>query len=182
MSTAVCCAIVCKESWTRVVVAVNLLQENVLARIQENSGIRVVFHGRVPHLETLQVQVLCRNHDGRSVHRSLGSAVAMVRTCGHGQVRAVKNRTFARIGQVVDAVVVALAACREDDCRSHLVPREKDRIAQVIDATANPHCIARVHHGICLVERGEGLVFGTDIAVFTVGRHVVNGTERLHRR
>ena len=163
-------------------VAINLLQKNVLARVKENAGIRVVFHGRVPHLETLQVQVLCRNHDGRGVHRALGRAVAMLRACGHGEVRTVKNRTLARVGQVMDAFIVALATCREDDCRSHLVTLEKDRIAQVVDASAYPHGIARMHHGIRLVERGEGFCFCTGVVVAAIGGHVVNGTERLHRR
>ena len=181
VSTAIRCAVVREESGARIMVAVHIFQKDVLARVKEHAGIGVVFHGRIPHLETLQVQILCRNHNRRGIHRSLGSAVAVFPACGHGEVRAVKNRTLARIGQVMDAVVVTLATCRQDYCRSHFVTCEKDGIAQVVDASAHPHGIARVHHGIRLVERGEGLVFCTRRAIVAVGRHVIHGAEGLHR-
>ena len=113
--TAVRHAVVREESGARIVVAVDLLQEDVLARVKEYAGIRVMLHGRVADIKALQVQILCRNHNRRGVHRALGSAVAMVRACGHGEVCRVKNRALTRVGQVMDAVVVALAACREDD-------------------------------------------------------------------
>ena len=182
VSAAIWHAVVREESGARIVVTVHIFQKDVLACVKENAGIRVVFHGRVPHLETLQVQILCRNHNRRGIHRSLGSAVAMVRACGHGEVRAVKNRTLARIGQVMDAVVVALAACREDDCRGHPVTLEKDGIAQVVDASAHPHGIARMHHGIRLVERGKGLVLCARAGIVAIGCHVIHGTEGLQRR
>ena len=180
--TAVRHAVVCEESGTRIVVAVDLLQEDVLARVKEYAGIRVMLHGRVADIKALQVQILCRNHNRGGVHRALGSAVAMFHACGHRKVRCVKNRALARVGKVMDAVVVALAACREDDCRGHPVTLEKDRIVQVVNAAANPDGIARMHHGICLVERGEGLVLCARRAIAAVGRHVIHGTERLGSR
>ena len=105
----------------------------------------------------------------------------MFHACRHGQVRAVKNRTLARVGQVMDAVVVALAARGQENCRSHPVTLEKDRIVQVVDAAANPHGIARGHHLVRLVERRKGLVLCARRTVATVGRHVIHGTERLCR-
>jgi len=180
--TAVRHAVVREESGARIVVAVDQLQEDVLARVKEYAGIRVMLHGRVADIKALQVQILCRNHDGRRVHRSLGSAVAMVRACGHGEVRAIKNRALAWVGQVMDAVVVALAACGQQDARSHFVSFVKDGVAQIVDAAANPYGIARMHYRICLVERRERLVLCARRAIAAVGRHVIHGTERLGSR
>ena len=130
----------------------------MLARVKENAGIRVVHHGRVADLEALQMQELCRNHDGGGVHRPLGRSVAMVRAYGHREIRRVKNRPLARISEVMDAFVVACAACGQQDSRRHFIARVKDRVVQVIDSAANPHRIACGHHGVRLVQRRERLV------------------------
>lgn len=98
------------------------------------------------------------------------------------EIGRIKNRTFARIGKVMNAVVVAFAACRQMDGSSHLVSRDIDRIVQVVDAAANLDGIARGHDLVCLVERGEGLVLRTCRIIVAIGRHVIHGTERLHCR
>ena len=103
----------------------------------------------------------------------------MVRACSHGEVRRVKNRAFARIGQVMDAVVVAFATRGQEDSRRHLVPCEKDRVVQVVDAAANPYGIACGNHLIRFVECRERFVLCACRIVASVGRHVVHGAERL---
>ena len=138
-----------------------------------------MYHGRIADLEALQVQVLCRNHDRRGVHRPFGGAVTVLFACGHGEVCRVKNRAFARVGQVMDALVVALAACGQQDARRHLVPFVKDGIVQVVDAAANPNGVARTHDFVRLVERREGLVFCARRTIAPVNSYVVNSAERL---
>ena len=53
MSAAIVGTVVREKSRSRIVVAFHLLQENMLARVKENTGIRVVHHGRVAHLDAL---------------------------------------------------------------------------------------------------------------------------------
>ena len=179
MSAAARCTVVREESRARIVVAVYLLQEDVLARMDENTRIGIVNHGRVADFEALQMQVLCRNHNRRGVHCPFGGAVAMLFACCHGEVGRVKNWALAWVGQVMDAVVVAFAACGQQDARRHLVSFVKDGIVQIVNSTANPNGVARAHDFVRLVERREGLFLRAGIAVVTVGCNVIHGTERL---
>ena len=78
---------------------INQFQEDMLAAGHVHAHIRFALHGNVLDFEPLQVQVLRLNEDTRSVPY-------VVRTVGNRHLAEVNDRLFARVREVMNALVV----------------------------------------------------------------------------
>ena len=170
-----------KNSWARIMMAVDLLQNNMLTCVKKNSGIGVALHGGITDFETFQMQVLCCNNDRRSRHDAINSPLILAGLPDE-EICPVKNRAFPRVRKIINARVVAFAAGGQKNARRHLVALVVNRIVQVVDSPTNPDRIARLHNVVRLVEGSERLFLGTDGTIVTVNSHIIGCAKGLGRQ